>query len=102
MAWLEQQLTEHGPLSWATLAEAMAGEPWQEQARAWVDAADPDEEQGFEDLLRVMQRLWIAHLGEQAQQIAAGGGTDAEGLARLRALHEQIARLKSTLASPAR
>ena len=102
MAWLEQQLTEHGPLSWATLAEAMAGEPWQEQARAWVDAADPDEEQGFEDLLRVMQRLWIAHLGEQAQQIAAGGGTDTEGLARLRALHEQIARLKSTLASPAR
>ena len=101
MAWLERQLTEHGPLSWATLAEAMAGEPWQEQARAWVDAADPGEEQGFEDLLRVMQRLWIAHLGEQAQQIAAGGGTDAAELARLRALHEQIARLKSTLASPA-
>jgi len=26
-----------------------------------------------------MQRLWIGTLGEQAQQIAAGGGTDARG-----------------------
>jgi len=101
VAWLEQQLTEHGPLTWAALEQAMAGEPWHAQARAWVDAADPDEAQDFDDLRRVVHRLWIAHLGEQARQLASAGEAGAEELGRLRAIHEQIARLKATLATPA-
>ena len=71
------------------------------QARAWVDAADPGEEQGFDDLQRVMHRLWIARLGEEARQLAATGATGAEDRERLRALHEQITRLKAGLAAPA-
>ncbi|MDP1650345.1 MAG: hypothetical protein Q8M01_19380, partial [Rubrivivax sp.] len=101
MGWLEQQLTEHGPLTWAALDEAMAGTPWQAQARACVDAADPGEEQGFDDLQRVMHRLWIARLGDEARQLAAAGASGVEELDRLRALHAQIARLKSGLATPA-
>ena len=101
MGWLERQLTEHGPLTWAALEEAMAGTPWQAQARAWVDAADPGEEQGFDDLQRVLHRLWIARLGEEARQLAATGATGAEDRERLRALHEQITRLKAGLAAPA-
>ena len=101
MGWLEQQLTEHGPLTWAALEEAMAGMPWHALARACVDAADPGEEQGYDDLQRVMHRLWIARLGDEAQQLAAAGATSAEDLDRLRTLHEQIARLKTGLAAPA-
>ena len=98
LAWLERQLTEHGPLTWAALEQALEGEPWQAQARAWVDSAAPDEEQGFDDLRRVLHRLWIDHLGAQAQELAAGGATEREDLQRLRALHEQIGRLKAGLA----
>ena len=58
------------------------------QARAWVDAADPGEEQGFDDLQRVMHRLWIARLGEEARQLAATGAAGAEDRERLRALHD--------------
>ncbi|MDO8420209.1 MAG: DNA primase [Rubrivivax sp.] len=101
MAWLEQQLTEHGPLTWAALEEAMSGMPWHALARACVDAADPAEEQGFDDLQRVLHRLWIARLGDEAQQLAAAAAGSAEDLDRLRALHEQIARLKAGLAAPA-
>jgi len=101
MAWLEQQLTEHGPLTWAALEDAMAGTPWHAQARACVDAADPGEEQGFDDLQRVVHRLWIARLGDEARQLAAAGATGVEELDRLRALHAQIARLKTGLAVPA-
>jgi DNA primase len=79
----------------------MAGTPWHAQARAWVDAADPGEQQGFDDLQRVMHRLWIARLGDEAQQLAASGAEGPEDMVRLRLLHEQIARLKAGLAAPA-
>jgi DNA primase len=97
VAWLERQLTEHGPQTWAALDQAMADEPWQAQARGWVNAADADEEQGFGDLQRVVHRLWIDHLGAQAQLLAATG----EDLPRLRTLNDQIARLKAGLSGPA-
>jgi DNA primase len=100
VSWLEQQLMEHGPLTWSALAQAMADEPWHAQARAWVDAADPGEEQDFNDLQRVMHRLWIARLGDEAKQLAAAGDQGDEQLARLRALHEQIGRLKALLTAP--
>ena len=97
VAWLERQLTEHGPQTWAALSQACASESWQARALGWVDAADPDEEQGFDDLQRVVQRLWIERLGAQAQLLAS----TADDLPRLRALHEQIGRLKSALAGAA-
>ncbi|KPF94380.1 hypothetical protein IP87_19335, partial [beta proteobacterium AAP121] len=99
VAWLERQLTEHGPQTWAALDEALAPESWADAARAWVASAAADEEQGFEDLQRVMQRLWVEHLGQQAQALVEAGATTADDLQRLRALHEQIARLKAALAA---
>ena len=98
LAWLERQLTEHGPLTWAALEQASSDAPWHIQAKAWVDSVAPDEEQGFDDLRRVLQRLWIDHLGAQAQELAAGVAMERDDLQRLRALHEQIARLKAGLA----
>ncbi len=98
VAWLEQQLTEHGPLPWAVLSEALADQPWQSQAQAWVQAADADEAQAFGDLQRVVQRLWLEHLERQAQLLAAGAGASRDDLEQLRALHGQIGRLKAGLA----
>ena len=98
IAWLERQLTEHGAMTWNALDAALEGEPFQADARAWVAAAAPDEEQGYDDLRRVVQRLWVDHLGGQAQALAATGAAERADLDRLRALHEQIARLKAGLA----
>ncbi len=98
VAWLERQLTEHGPQTWSALESALSEEPWHAQARAWVNAAAPDEEQGLGDLHRVVQRLWIDHLGEQARMLAASAATGPEELVQLRALHDQIGRLKAALA----
>jgi len=100
LAWLERQITEHGPQTWAALDEAMADEAWATQARGWLKAVVADEEHGFEDLQRVLQRMWINALGEDAEAIASSG-PDAEGLVRLRQLRERIASLKALLTGQA-
>ena len=100
LAWLERQMTEHGPQTWAALDEAMADEAWVTQARGWLKAVVADEEHGFEDLQRVLQRMWINALGEDAEAIASSG-PDAEGLVRLRQLRERIASLKASLTGQA-
>ena len=100
LAWLERQITEHGPQTWAALDTAMAEEPWAELARGWLRAVVVGEEHGFEDLQRVLHRMWIVALGDDAQALA-GGVPDAEGLARLRQLRERIAGLKALLTAQA-
>jgi DNA primase len=100
MAWLERQITEHGPMTWAALDAAMADEAWAAVARGWTAAVAEDEEHGFDDLQRVLQRMWIEALGDDAQALA-GSEPDSEALARLRQLRERIANLKASLTGPA-
>jgi DNA primase len=94
VAWLERQLTEHGALTWSALDSAMAEEPWHEHARAWVNAAVPDEEQGFEDLHRVAQRILIDELEVQARDLAGHAELTRDDLEQLRTLRERIKLLK--------
>ena len=100
LAWLERQITEHGPQTGTALDEAMTDEAWAAQARAWLTAVVADEEQAFEDLQRVLQRMWINALGEDAHAIAHSS-PDADGLARLRQLRERIDSLKAALTGQA-
>ena len=90
LAWLERQLTEHGHQPWAVLAEAMAGQPWHDAARSWVDTAAADEEQSFDDLLRVVHRLWRARLEQEVSELIATGQTDRATLDRVQALRARI------------
>ncbi len=98
VAWLERQLVEHGALPWGALAEPLAEQPWGDEVRAIVDADAAEGGQEFEDLQRVVQRLWIDRLADEAAQLAAGNPADRDGLQRLRSLHEQISRLKAAQA----
>jgi DNA primase len=91
VAWLEQQLTEHGAQTWAALDDALSEQPWQAEARTWVAAAAADEEQEFADLQRVLHRLWNARLDEAVKALIAEGRTDREHLVRIQALRQQIA-----------
>ena len=97
VAWLEQQIMEHGELTWAALEQAMDGQPWHEETHRWVDAANADEEQNFDDLSRVVARLWIDSLGAESRELAAQA-TTADDLARLREINQRIAALKAALA----
>ena len=96
LAWLERQITEHGVQTTSALDVAMADESWAPMARGWLQAALADEEHGFEDLRRVVQRMWIEALGDDAQ-VLASSEPDAAALARLRELRERIAGLKAAL-----
>jgi hypothetical protein len=65
-------------------------EPWHAEARAWVNAAVVDEEQGFEDLRLVLHRMWIAALRQDMEALIAEGHTEREQLQRISALDARI------------
>jgi DNA primase len=100
LAWLERQITEHGPQTWSALEQAMAEEAWATGVRGWQTAVSADEVHSLDDLQRVLQRMWIEALGDDAHALATGE-LDAESLARLRELRERIAALKAALAGQA-
>ena len=98
LAWLERQLTEHGAQTSTALAEAMAAEPWAAVARGWLHSVDAQEQHEFEDLQRVLHRMWIDALRGDARALASAA-PDAQGLAELRRLLERIAEHNSALAA---
>ncbi len=90
VAWLERQLTEHGPQTWAALEQALASEAVHEQAVGWVDAAVADEEQGLDDLRRVLHRLWVAQLREDLGELIASSPSSREAFDRISAINARI------------
>ena len=90
VAWLEQRITEHGDQTWATLEQAMAEQPWHDTACHWVDAAHAEEEQSFEDLLRVTHRLWRVRLEQEVAGLIATGQTDRATLDGVQTLRARI------------
>ncbi len=92
VAWLEQQCVELGPQTWATLANAMADQPWADEAMGWMRSALADEEQTRADLQRVLHRLWRARLEAEVQGLISASRPDRDTLDRIAALNEQIRR----------
>jgi DNA primase len=90
VAWLERHITDQGAQTWAALAQAVADEVWADEARAWVAAADTQEQQSLLDLQTVLHRLWIAQLEALSSQLAAESGSAQDAAAQL----EQLARLR--------
>ncbi len=100
VAWLEQQITEHGALTWAAIDELLQGHELHAAAQGWVDGASLEEQHVFDDLRRVVNRLWVDLLAAEARMLATKTPCGREDLDRLRALHERIARLKAPLPGP--
>jgi DNA primase len=96
--WLETQVVEHGPQTWAHLSEALAAEPWAERARAWVRAGLGDEQHSFEALRHCLGLLWQTLLRQEAEAIVAGS-PGPEELARYREILARIAELKAARSS---
>ena len=100
-AWLEQQITDQGVQTWAALDDALTGHDLQAAARRIVDPGSLEDRHDFEDLQRVLQRMWVVELNEQAQVLIAQGPTEREQLDRIADLRERIRLLKQQLAVPA-
>ncbi len=90
VAWLDQQITEHGELTWAALERAMRDQDWHAVARQWVESAAADEDQCLADLQRVVHRLWCARLRDELSTLIAQGATDREQLQAVAALNDRI------------
>jgi len=100
VAWTEQQITDQGSQTWAALDESLQGHDLQAKAQHIVDPGSLQDKHQFEDLQRVLHRMWIATLGEQAQLLSQDGRTDREHLDRLAALNERIRQHKQHLTLP--
>ncbi len=97
IAWLEQQLMEHGPLTWAALDDVARGHALHESLRTWVDSGSLDDQHRLADLQRVLQQLWIDRLEARAKPLAMGEVT-AASLNELRELRNRIRQLKVAVA----
>ena len=69
---------------------------------SWVGSGTLDEEHSFDDLQRVMHRLWREHFEQEARALTAEGRTDREHLDRLRACHERIKQHRTAEITPPR
>lgn len=87
--WLERQCMDHGALTWSHLNDALAGEPWAEQARSWVRAGLGDEHHSFDALQACLVRLELAALRQEAGEIL-GASPGADELARYRQIQTRI------------
>jgi DNA primase len=90
VAWLEQQLTENGSMTWAALDDALADSPLRAHARRWVDAAVADDELTLVALHRVLHRLWRNHHEQRIKALIAEGNTDRTTLDRIAECNRQI------------
>ncbi len=96
IAWLEQQLTEHGPLTWAALDELATGQPLHDSLRTWIDSGSLEDQHRLADLQRVVTQLWNDRDGALAEGLAAGEITP-QTLDELRQVRERIRERKMRL-----
>jgi DNA primase len=101
VAWLEQQITDQGVQTWSALEEALQAHELHAAAQRIADTASLEDKHEFDDLQRVLHRMWIAELGDQAQQLSQLGRVDREHLDRIAALNDRIRVHKQQLTVPA-
>ncbi len=91
VAWLEQQLMDNGPQTWASLAEAARAEEWSALVSAQVNAVAQDE-QLFGDLERALHRLWADRLSAEFDALTAAGRDDPEHMEHIYRVQRELQR----------
>ncbi len=92
-AWLERQLHEHGPTSWAVLEQALHETEWADAALRLVPQSVLADEMQFADLRRVMDGMWIRSLQAQQEALLQQAATEPQALTRWRELEVRRKRL---------
>mgnify|MGYP000378814767 CR=1 FL=1 len=97
VAWLERDVTEHGPRPWAALRAALADDP---ALQSIVGAAGDDAEEleaEFSDLRRLLDGRLLELLGAQQRGLADAVATDPQARASFQRLFERMRVLKQQL-----
>jgi len=94
IAWLERDLAEHGPRSWAVLREALAhDDSLPVESRALADGdADPDACE--DDLRSAVGMLLMRDLDLRMQTLASQSAADPQAMQRYRVLNDERMALK--------
>ena len=91
--WLESQLHEHGPQSWAVLREALAGRDCQALAERVMSGShaqtEGDEAELRAELRGLLNRMLIDSLKQQQNALIAAAARDPTALERYRQLQER-------------
>ena len=98
-AWLERQIAEHGPQSWAVLEQGLIADGLQDEGSAWVNESALADTMTLAELQKLLDGMWIKRLAEEQQQLIALATNDPNALKRYRELDVQrksrLARLAS-------
>ena len=98
-AWLERQVAEHGPQSWAVLEQGLIADGLQDEASPWVNESALADTMTLHELRKILDGMWIKRLAEEQQQLIAQAASDPNALKRYRDLDMQrksrLARLAS-------
>jgi DNA primase len=87
VGWLERRLADEGPAPWSAWREALRGEPLETAALKLVPEAALDGPEAFEDLRRMLDRLWIEALKREETRLIEAARSDPAALAAYRAVH---------------
>ena len=99
-AWLERQLADHGPMSWAEIEQAQAAAEPALPAEARVPPAALEDDMEFADLRRVVDGLWIERLSLRQSELIARASTDAAALQQWREVTRRRDALLKAVATP--
>jgi DNA primase len=94
-AWLESQLHEHGPQSWAVLREGLRGHAHEHHAVAQFAEVLEGVDYDWGETRRILNELLDLKLASEKTDLAARAATDPAAFARLRELIEQSRTQKS-------
>ncbi|WP_418320414.1 DNA primase [Piscinibacter sakaiensis] len=100
IAWLERQIAEHGPMSWAELEQAQAAADPPLPEVATVPRAALEDELSFSDLRRVLDGLRIEQLRERQNELIGRISSDAAARSQWQELDLRRKALLKALASP--
>ncbi len=92
-SWIERQLHEHGPSSWAALEQALQDTEWAADAPRWVPDTVLADEMQFAELRQLVDGMWIGVLKEEQKALIVRAASDASALARWRELEARIRQL---------
>lgn len=100
-AWLERQLADHGPLSWAQLEQGLLGAEPGLSGQVLVPPSAFEDDMAFGDLRRVLDGLWIEQLRIRQGELIARAGSDPAALQQWRELNLRREALLRAIQAPA-
>ncbi len=101
VAWLERQLAEHGPAPWSAWREALRGDVLEAAALRLLPDGEPDAEEDYGDLRRMLDRLWIDALKREETRLIEAARGDPAALALYREVHRRRRDLEHAAAASA-